>query len=82
MAHNRSEKMGNRQGLAGFIDRLRYHELSRQGLGLILVMVCAWFAVPGEKKVSSPPWSAVQQIRSITIFESPRKMEILFPESK
>jgi len=51
MAHNRSEKMGNRKGFAGVIDRLRYHEASRQGLGLLLVLVCAWFAVPGEIRV-------------------------------
>jgi len=51
MAHNRSEKMGNRTGVAGFIDRLRYHEASRQGFGLILVLVCAWFTVPGETRV-------------------------------
>jgi protein-S-isoprenylcysteine O-methyltransferase Ste14 len=51
MGLNRSEKMGKRTGLAGFIDRLRYHEASRQGLGLLLVLVCAWFAVPGENRV-------------------------------
>ena len=51
MAQNRSEKMGNRKGLVGLIDRLRYHEASRQGLGLLLVLVCAWFAVPGENRV-------------------------------
>ena len=43
MASNRTTRMGNRQGLAGFIDTLRYHEASRQGLGLILLLVCAWF---------------------------------------
>jgi len=52
MASSRTEKMGNRSGLAGFIDRLRYHEASRQGLGLILLLVCAYFAMPaGEPRI-------------------------------
>ncbi len=52
MASSRIEKMGNRTGLAGFIDRLRYHEASRQGLGLLLLLVCAWFAMPaGEPRI-------------------------------
>ena len=52
MASNRSERMGNRQGLAGFVDSLRYHEASRQGLGLLLLLVCAWFTVPaGENRI-------------------------------
>ena len=52
MASSRFEKMGNRPGLAGLIDRLRYHEASRQGLGLILLLVCAWFTVPaGEPRI-------------------------------
>lgn len=46
MASSRTEKMGNRTGLAGFIDRLRYHEASRQGFGLLMLLVCAWFAAP------------------------------------
>jgi len=46
MASNRTARMGNRQGLAGLIDTLRYHEASRQGFGLILLWVCAWFAEP------------------------------------
>jgi len=52
MASNRSERMGSREGLAGMIDSLRYHEASRQGLGLILLLVCAWFTVPaGESRI-------------------------------
>ena len=51
MGNNRSAKMGKRTGLAGLIDRLRFHEASRQGLGLLLVLVCALGAVPGEKRV-------------------------------
>ncbi len=49
---SRTEKMGNRKGLAGFIDSLRYHEASRQGFGLILLLVCAYFTVPaGEQRI-------------------------------
>ena len=48
---NRSEKMGNRKGFPGLVDRLRYHEISRQGFGLLLVPVCALFALPGENRI-------------------------------
>ena len=48
---NRSEKMGNRQGFPGLIDRLRYNEASRQGFGLLLVPVCALFTLPGEHRI-------------------------------
>lgn len=48
---NRSEKMGNRKGFPGLVDRLRYHETSRQGFGLLLVPVCALFALPGENRI-------------------------------
>lgn len=52
MVSSRIEKMGKRTGLAGLIDRLRYHELSRQGLGLLLLLVCAYFTVPaGEPRI-------------------------------
>ncbi|MCJ7814922.1 MAG: isoprenylcysteine carboxylmethyltransferase family protein [Xanthomonadales bacterium] len=52
MTSSRIEKMGNRTGLAGLVDRLRYHEASRQGFGLILLLVCAWFTVPaGEPRI-------------------------------
>jgi uncharacterized membrane protein len=51
MGSNRSQKMGSRQGLVGLIDRLRFHEASRQGLGLLLVLVCALCTVPGESRV-------------------------------
>jgi steroid 5-alpha reductase family enzyme len=43
--------MGNRTGLGGLIDRLRFHEASRQGLGLLLVLVCALFPVIGEERL-------------------------------
>ena len=52
MASRRVEKMGGRSGLPGLIDRLRYHELSRQGFGLLLLWVCAWFTEPaGEARI-------------------------------
>lgn len=52
MASSRIEKMGNRTGLAGLIDRLRYHEASRQGIGLLLLLVCAYFTMPaGEPRI-------------------------------
>jgi protein-S-isoprenylcysteine O-methyltransferase Ste14 len=51
MASNRAEKMGARAGLPGILDNLRYHEVSRQGIGLLLLPVCAWFATPGELRV-------------------------------
>lgn len=51
MSGKRAEKMGGRTGLAGFIDRLRYHEISRQGIGLLLLPVCAWFSNPGLERV-------------------------------
>jgi uncharacterized membrane protein len=51
MGSNRSQKMGSREGFAGLIDRLRFHEASRQGLGLLLVLVCALCAVLGESRV-------------------------------
>lgn len=46
MASSRIEKIGKRSGLGGLIDRLRYHEASRQGLGLVLLLVCGYFTTP------------------------------------
>jgi len=52
MASSRVRKIGDRGGFLGLVDRLRYHELSRQGLGLLLLWVCAGFTVPaGEGRV-------------------------------
>jgi len=51
LGNNRSERMENRQGFAGLVDRLRYHEASRQGLGLLLVLACSLLAVPGESRI-------------------------------
>ncbi len=43
MVSHRAEKMGERTGFAGFIDSLRFNEIARQGLGLLLLLVCAVF---------------------------------------
>jgi len=52
MVSHRAEKMGERAGFAGFVDSLRYHEISRQGLGLLLMLVCGIFAEPaGEGRI-------------------------------
>lgn len=52
MVSNRAEKMGERTGFAGFIDSLRFHEASRQGLGLLLLLVCGIFTEPaGESRI-------------------------------
>ncbi len=52
MVSHRAEKMGERAGIAGFIDSLRFHEVSRQGLGLLLLLVCGIFTEPaGETRV-------------------------------
>jgi len=52
MASKRSDKMGKRTGLMGFVDSLRYHEASRQGFGLLLLLVCAYFTLPaGENRI-------------------------------
>lgn len=48
MVSHRAIKMGRRDGLAGLLDSLRFHEFSRQGLGLLLLPVCAWFVVAGS----------------------------------
>ncbi len=50
MASSRTEKMGDRKGLAGVIDRLRFHEASRQGFGLLLLWVCAYFTEPAGRE--------------------------------
>jgi protein-S-isoprenylcysteine O-methyltransferase Ste14 len=44
MATERIERMGKRGGLLGLFDRIRFNEILRQGIGLLLVAVCAYFA--------------------------------------
>jgi len=43
--------MGTPAGIGGLVGRLRYHEQSRQGLGLLLIPVCSWFVVPGPDRI-------------------------------
>lgn len=52
MVSQRAEKMGERAGLAGFVDSLRFHEVSRQGIGLLLLLVCGFFTeAAGENRI-------------------------------
>ena len=44
MATERIERMGKRDGILGLFDRIRFNEILRQGIGLLLVAVCAYFA--------------------------------------
>ena len=44
MGKERITRTGNRTGLLGLFDRIRYNEILRQGIGLLLVAVCAHFA--------------------------------------
>ena len=44
MGAERTTRMGNRTGLLGLFDRIRFNEILRQGIGLLLVAVCAHFA--------------------------------------
>lgn len=44
MGTERITRMGNRTGLLGMFDRIRFNEILRQGIGLLLVAACAHFA--------------------------------------
>ena len=44
--------MGKRAGLLGLFDRIRFNEILRQVIGLLLVAVCAYFARPDIGTVS------------------------------
>ena len=46
MANGRIKMMGKRTGLLGLFDRIRFNEILRQAVGLLLVAVCAYFAKP------------------------------------
>jgi len=39
--------MGKRTGIMGWFDQIRYNEILRQGIGLLLIAVCAYFTRPG-----------------------------------
>lgn len=51
MSWDRSEVMQQRTGLLGWFDKVRYKEIYRQALGLLLVAVAAVFAEPGHGRV-------------------------------
>lgn len=46
MASDRISRMGGRGGVLGLFDRIRFNEILRQAIGLLLVAVCAHFANP------------------------------------
>jgi len=52
MATERIERMGKRTGIPGLFDRIRFNEILRQGIGLLLVAVCAYFAKPDRGTVA------------------------------
>ena len=52
MVTDRVNKMGKRTGMLGWFDRIRFNEILRQGIGLLLVAVCAKFAKPDSGTVA------------------------------
>jgi protein-S-isoprenylcysteine O-methyltransferase Ste14 len=52
MVKERITMMGERAGLLGWFDRIRFNEILRQVIGLLLVAVCAYFARPDSGTVS------------------------------
>ena len=51
MVKERITMMGKRTGLLGLFDRIRFNEILRQAIGLLLVAVCAYFARPDRGTV-------------------------------
>ena len=51
MGRDRTEVIGQREGLLGVFDRVRYKEFYRQAFGLILIAVLAAFTEPGHERV-------------------------------
>ena len=51
MVKERITMMGKRAGLLGLFDRIRFNEILRQAIGLLLVAVCAYFARPDRGTV-------------------------------
>ena len=49
MSRDRSEIMNRRSGLLGWVDQVRYKEIYRQAVGLMLIAVCAWATTPGQQ---------------------------------
>lgn len=52
MAKEQLTRMGTRTGILGWFDRIRFNEILRQGIGLLLVAVCAYYAMPDRGTVS------------------------------
>jgi protein-S-isoprenylcysteine O-methyltransferase Ste14 len=52
MVKDRINMMGKRTGLLGLFDRIRFDEILRQVIGLLLVAVCAHFARPDSGTVA------------------------------
>ena len=52
MGTERTTRMGHRAGILGWFDRIRFNEILRQGIGLLLVAVCAYFAMPDTGTVA------------------------------
>lgn len=46
MGSDRISRKGQRAGVLGWFDRIRFNEILRQAIGLLLVAVCAHFAKP------------------------------------
>ncbi len=53
MVTERTTRKGKRTGLSGWFDRIRFNEILRQGIGLLLVAVCAYFARPDTGTVAA-----------------------------
>lgn len=47
MSSDRIQRKGDRSGVMGWWDSVRYNEILRQGIGLLMVAVCAYFAQGG-----------------------------------
>ncbi len=52
MVKERVKMMGERSGILGLFDRIRFNEILRQVVGLLLVAVCAQFARPDSGTVA------------------------------
>lgn len=52
MVKERITMMGKRTGLLGWFDYIRFNEILRQVIGLLMVAVCAYFAKPDSGTVS------------------------------
>ncbi len=46
MVDEQLTRQGTRTGILGWIDRVRFNEMLRQSIGLLMVAVCAHFAMP------------------------------------